>query len=93
MWSVGRKLPWRCTCLQPHGAHHIIDGVQGELQPPAWCAPAAAVPFHMLSGHRLAVDVPGGELITYDKIVPAPTSSACGLSGKSWSGFFPMAEC
>ena len=81
------------TCLQPHSAHHIIDGVQGELQPPAVRAPAAAVPFHMLSGHRLAVDVSPGELITYDKIVPPQQPSRLWTLRQELEERFLIAEC
>lgn len=67
------------THLQPKGAHHEIDGVDGLLVPAVRLGPDAPIPFHMMSGHVLATDIAPGQLITMNDIVPPQESELWSL--------------
>ncbi|MFV0333719.1 MAG: flagellar biosynthesis protein FlgA [Tropicimonas sp.] len=62
------------TRLEAAGHHHEIPGLDGELQPARAVTASAPVPFYMLSGHRLRVDVAPGALVTRD-MIEAPSDS------------------
>ena len=62
------------TMLAATGHHHEIDGVEGLLIDARKAAGANPIPFYMMAGHRLVLDVPAQTVLTADMIA-APKDS------------------